>query len=243
MIMKKISLTLILLILYLLAFSSACDIEEDRTIDYQADNSFTVIVSDTDTALIYMPEGKDPRYGIIFYVGTFLPPDVYPVISRALAKEGYLVVIPKVLYNTAYLSYAEEEYAFSEFPDIQFFVGGHSQGGGAAIKRAYENSDKVIGAVLYSPLCYNNDTLINTDIPVLLIEAENDNVLSEAMKEDSRSRLKAGYTHYVIAGGNHMGYSDMTFPADGIMTIEKEEMQQEVSDYTLQFLKDSIIIL
>jgi dienelactone hydrolase len=239
--MKKISFALIIVILFVVAFTSSCEIEEDRTINYQTDNSFTVITSDTEAALIYMPEGKDPDYGIIFYVGTFLSPDVYPVISSELASQGYLVVIPKVPFNTAYLSYAEEEAAFSAYPNVQFFIGGHSQGGGAALRRAYENSDKVLGAVLYSPLCYNNDTLINTDMPVLLIEAENDNVLTEAMKEDSRSRLKEGYAHYIIEGGNHMGYSDMLFPADGEMTISKEEMQQEVAANTLQFLKESIL--
>ncbi|NCA66581.1 MAG: hypothetical protein EOM87_00805 [Clostridia bacterium] len=209
-------------------------------IDYNAINAYEVIIDDNDDVLVLMPKDKDYRYGLIFYVGTFLPPSDYPYIMQALAAQGYLLVIPKVKNNTAYLSYKSSEAAFDNYPEVSFFVGGHSQGGGAALKRAYEEQDRVLGAVFYSPLCYNKDTLKDIAMPSLLIEAQNDKVLTTAMKADARSRMPQEVTQIMIEGGNHMGYCGSTFPFDGALAMTKPEMQQIAVIHTLEFMIDII---
>ncbi len=204
------------------------------------DTIYEVITEDTDQALVYMPGGYEFGYGLIFYVGTFLPPSVYPYIAEYIASRGYVVVIPKVKYNAAYINYQEIEAAFAAYPQVRFFTGGHSQGGGAALRRAYEERERVLGAVLYSPLCYGSDTLKYTAMPVLLVEAENDRVLTETMKADARSRLPEGYSHLLVEGGNHMGYCVSGFPFDGEQVIAKAEMQSIVAESTVAFMKNII---
>lgn len=243
--MRKVVVRIIICIAAILIVAtcfSACNKADinTREIDYSIDNSFEVLVTETDNSLIFQPKDKDYKYGIIFYVGTFIAPDSYTHISELIAAQGFLVIIPKVNLNLAYINYNDIEAAFTDYPEVSFFVGGHSQGGGAAIRRAYAERERIIGAVLYSPLCYENDTLNDLEIPVLLIEAENDLILDATMKADALSRMPEEYTHITIAGSNHMGYCDDEIFVDGAQIITKEEMQNTVVAHTLTFMKQII---
>ena len=218
----------------------ACDKDESVSVDYSAENSFFVKTTDSDSALVFEPV-QDPvygdsgmtytkvnyRYGVVFYVGTAIEPKYYEYLGTALAKQGYLVVMPKFKLNMAYTYYTEQEQAFSDYPNVKFFIAGHSQGGGAAIRRASENAYSVTGAILLSPLAdrhpkldangnpvkdengveiYIADNLKDVDVPTLLIEAAEDHVLTDIKKADARSRLKEGYKHKVISPGTYTGF-------------------------------------
>ena len=143
----------------------------------------------------------------------------------------------------AYAFYGKEEAAFSKYSDVKFFVGGHSQGGGAAVRRAQENQDKLLGTILYAPLCYNEDSIADAQMPVLLIEATKDNVLTTDMKADAKSRLPACYSAYIL-DGCHMSFS--TFDSDAILNMfgdgplneEQKHVQKMLTiEYTLNFMK------
>ena len=208
------------------------------------------------------------RYGVVFYVGTAIEPKYYEYLGTALAKQGYLVVMPKFKLNMAYNYYAEQEKAFSDYPNVKFFIAGHSQGGGAAIRRASENASSVAGAILLSPLAYRHkkfdengkpvkdendveiyisDNLKDVDVPTLLIEAAEDHVLTDEMKADARSRLKEGYTHKVISPGAHMSFctadSDDVLKVfnddgDGISESDKQAQRTQTVAYVLEFVKN-----
>lgn len=239
--MKNKVITIFLIIITLTSLLFACSADLKICIDYAKNNDFEVEVIDNDEALTFAPKDKEYKYGLIFYVGTFLSPKSYQNIANMLASQGILVVIPKIKNNLSYGNYNNTEQAFNNYPDVSFFVGGHSQGGGAAIKRAFEEQDRIMGVVLYSPLAYSTDTLIDTDMPVLFIEASNDKVLTPDMKQDTKSRVTEGATFIMIEGGNHMGYCDILFPFDGKMEISKEDMQVTVAEYTINFIKEVII--
>jgi len=233
--MKK--LAYIFLAVFTLFCFASCAKYQDAQIDYWKDNDFEVQIEDTSDALTYFPKGKDYRYGLIFYVGTGLDVDSYAYLGNALAKQGYLFVVPKTEYNMTYNFYEDRETAFIKYNNISFFVGGHSQGGGAAVLRAQQNESIVSGVVLFAPLCYNDDSLKDTKLKVLFLEGENDKILTDAMKADAKSRMNEKTTYYMIEGGNHMGFSSVNFFADGKLTITLEEMQQQIINYTLDFLK------
>lgn len=262
----------------------ACAQKDDApvAVDYKQDNSFAVNTVENDSALVFEPiadlvygeNGKSYkkvayRYGVVFYVGTAIEPKYYTYLGEALAKQGYLVVMPKVFLNMAYTYYADTEKAFSDYPDVQFFIAGHAQGGGAAIRRASENAQNVSGAMLFAPLGYRHklldgngnpvkdeatgvdkyvvDNLKDVDVPTLLIEAEQDRVLNDSMKEDAKSRLKDGYTHKVISPGAHMSFSTMdkdetlqffNNDGDGITEDEKNAQRALTIQYSLEFMKN-----
>ena len=261
----------------------ACNDKGDSPakVDYQSDNSYFVKTAESETALTFEPildpvysesgltyKPVDYRFGVIFYVGTAIEPKYYEYLGNALAKQGYLVVMPKVTLNMTYAYYKAQEEAFSAYPNVKFFVAGHSQGGGAAIRRASENASSVAGAILLSPLAYRHkkfdengkpvkdendieiyisDNLKDVDVPTLLIEAAEDHVLTDEMKADARSRLKEGYTHKVISPGAHMSFctadSDDVLKVfnddgEGISESDKQAQRTQTVAYVLEFVKN-----
>lgn len=238
----------------------ACN-KKQAVVDYRKTNDYSVKTAEyvfnpsADEeyqfgAIVYYPENVTAKYGFVFFVGSFIPSENYEYLGRALAKQGYIVAIPNVMANSTYTYYdtntkVATEKLFNMFPDVSFFVGGHSQGGGAAMKFAENNQERLLGAIFLSPLCYtvdrlnpnydpyndpvsemyerdedgniiqDRDTLENSTLPALLLEAENDHVLTDAMKDDARSRMPAGYTRFVLSPASHMSFS--TLDSDAVL--------------------------
>lgn len=264
----------------------ACDKGDDNkplSVDYSTEQNFNVEVIDDDYALTYKPtlnhyvDGKlskttqvDYKYGLIFYVGTAIEQQSYDYLATSLAKQGYLVVLPKMVLNMAYTYYQDYERAFSIYPNVTFFVGGHSQGGGAAIRRAQENASMFAGAILYAPLAYRhpkldnngnnvvdengvdiyiNDSLADTTLPILLLEASNDRVLTADMKSTAKSRLGNHYEYHLINPGSHMSFSTtdndtvlalFNNDGDGMSEAQKDEQRAQTVAYTLAFMRSTV---
>lgn len=240
-----VSFIVIALVLTTSAMLFACD-KNDDGIDYSISNNFEYEVIENADMVSYVPLNVTPKYGLIFYVGTVIEPKYYEYLATALAKEGYVAVIPKMSLYMAYAGYKEVEPAFAEFADVEFFVGGHSQGGGAAVRRAMENASTVKGVVLYAPLCYNTDNIVDCNIPTLLLEATNDGVLTAEMKANALTRISADAEKYMLTG-SHMSFS--TFDDDGVLTMfndgpltqeEKDAQRQNTISYTLNFMRSVV---
>ncbi|MDE6302058.1 MAG: alpha/beta hydrolase [Clostridia bacterium] len=245
--MKKLfSIAIIALILCALSFGLiACN--KQVNVDYGKDNSFAVSVTEDEDAVTYMPKGAKAKYGLLFYVGTMIAPEQYAYLAESLAKQGYAVVIPKVTLGLAYGSYKEIEPAFAKYPNIEFFIGGHSQGGGAAVKRAEENVATTKGVILLAPLCYGEDTIKDSALPTLLLEAKKDGVLTSSMKADAKTRLPDNREEYMLEGC-HMSFSTLdddstlAFFNDGPATAEVKAAQKEQTcAYVLAFMRAVIL--
>lgn len=239
--MKK--LFSIVIIGFMLCSASFCLVACNGSsyVDYGKDNSFEVEFTEDEDAVTYMPAGVKAKYGLLFYVGTAIAPEHYAYLAEPLAKQGYAVVISKVAF--AYIMYRETEPAFEKYPDIEFFIAGHSQGGGAAVKRAQENIGIIKGIILCAPLCFEQDTIKDSSLPTLLLEATKDGVLSKAMKDDAKTRLPDPRTEYMLEGC-HMSFSsfdgDSTLSLfnDGPVTEEMKATQKEKTyEYTLAFMR------
>ena len=237
-----VSFIVIALVLTTSAMLFACD-KNDDGIDYSISNNFEYKVIENSDMVAYKPINVTPKYGLIFYVGTVIEPKYYEYLATALAKEGYVAVIPKMSLYMAYAGYKEVEPAFAEFADVEFFVGGHSQGGGAAVRRAMENASIIKGVVLYAPLCYNEDNIVDCNIPTLLLEASDDGVLTPEMKADAKTRIAGSAEKYTVYG-SHMSFS--TFDDDEVLAMfndgaltqeEKDKQRSDAVSYTLNFMR------
>lgn len=222
----------------------ACKKDEGDYVDYGKDNNYEYERTEDKNAVTYTPIGATAKYGLVFYIGTAIAPEHYSYLAEPLAKQGYIVVIPKVAL--AYMMYKETESAFTNYPDIEFFVGGHSQGGGAALRRAQENADSVKGVILYAPLCFNKDSLKNSSMPTLLLEASSDGVLTAEMKSDAKTRLPDTRTELMLEGC-HMSFSSydsnatLTMFNDGPVSDEVKTAQKEQTyGHTLAFMRSVI---
>ncbi len=225
------------------------DVEEnnENVVDYFKDNVYECERTEDDDFVTYAPKDAVAKYGLIFYVGTAIAPSDYDYLGESLARQGYLMVVPKASNGFAYLMYAENEIAFDRYEGVEFFIGGHSQGGGAAVKRAQENTDRVKGIILYAPLCYGNDTLVGSGMPTLLLEANSDGVLTADMKSDAKTRLPDDRTEYMLEGC-HMSFSamdaDITLKLfnDGPATAEVKATQKQLTvEYTLTFMQQILM--
>ena len=285
--MRKLSKTIftiivsVILAITCLVSLVACNKKTEASInyvDYSKDNNYEV---QTDSYLMN-PEAEDfeqyslqvsypkditPKYGLIFFVGTAIGPSFYDYLNTVLVKQGYVVIMPDVTLCMTYLNYEEETIPCvnkgkSLFPNVQFFVGGHSQGGGAAMRYAVENESSMLGAIFMSPLCYEEhevtkngqtvmqfDTLANSTLPTLLLEASNDNVLDDNMKADSLSRMPQVYEHHMITPGAHMSFSTgdsddilamFNGDGDGITQEQKDKQRADTLSYVLAFIKGKL---
>ncbi len=140
----------------------------------------------------YEPQNCEIKNGIIFYLGTAIAPSKYPLLGNTIASKGYLVAMPNNQF--AYILYSiterETKQVLSKFPNVKFFLSGHSQGGGAATKMSKTMVKDIWGTLLLSPLSYKKDSIADSGLPVLFFEAENDKVLSQSQKEESNSRKR-----------------------------------------------------
>lgn len=253
--MKKKTITTFLTLAFTLVLCAtlfACDRKgDDGKINYAIDNSFIVLERSIGNALVFSPVTNATRdengkvtngnnlnceYGVILYVGMGVEPERYSYLATALAKQGYLVVIPQLDNNLAYTHYQAEETAFETYGNVKFFIAGHShQGGAAAIRRAAENKDKVAGVILLAPVAdrhkligedgnpvkdengvtiYVADNLLDCSLPVLLVEADNDKVRTQEQSDNAKTRLKNGYVSKVLKEANHTAFAQIDVEDD-----------------------------
>lgn len=187
--------------------------------------------------LLFSPTVKTPTVGLIFYPGGRVDPRSYAPAARAIAAQGYLVVIPPVPLNLAVFAPDIATDVIGANPAIQhWFVGGHSLGGAMAASFAYNNPETVNGLVLWASYPASpSDFSQRPDFPVLSIYGSADMGLDGI--EASRSLLSSTTEWVVIDGGNHAqcGWYGPQ-PGDNAATISREDQQAQLIAATVDFL-------
>lgn len=233
--MKKTKVLSIILTSVVLAliFTSlvACNDKNDVPIEPY------VKIIDDDNALVFQPMEREVKYGLLFYVGTGISPKQYSYLGNALANEGYLVYIPKTDNNMPYQYFDENELAFEKYPDVQFFIGGHSnQGADAALRRINETERKILGAIFFSPITvgrhkvldkdgnpvkdddgnvvYEDYSLANSSTPVLFLQGDSDTVYIETQVAQATERMPQNCIYKTIAYGNHTAFAEINETVD-----------------------------
>ena len=217
-----------------------CACTEKPAADYTdlAQNSYDVKITDEDGGRLYSPEADNVTWGFIFYLGTAMSTDNYDYIMTAIAKAGIAVYVPSNPFPD--LLYSENEEGFSALGTQNYFIGGHSQGGGAAVRRACENLSSTRGVVLFSPLISNDFTMSDKYMPTIYFEAENDNVLSQSMQNAAKSRMNESCEFITLQGAGHMCYGTSSLLDGGGTVRDKREIQNEVIAATLDFMQKII---
>jgi pimeloyl-ACP methyl ester carboxylesterase len=196
------------------------------------------VVVETEPWLIFHPAGQEPETGLILYPGGRVDPRSYAPPAREIAAAGYLVVIPPMPLNLAFLAPGRAGAVMAAFPEIRrWAVGGHSLGGAMAANFAYNHPERVAGLVLWAAWPAEGNSLADFSLPVLSVYGTEDMGLEGI--EASKSLLPSHTRWVIIQGGNHAQFGWYgPQPGDGEATISRRDQQAQVVAATVAFLDD-----
>lgn len=246
-ILKKI--VCLAIVLAVLGCLVACN-KDNNEVQYPSQHTYEVETMSNDKVLAFTPKDATPTRGLIFFVGTAIDPRYYTYLGHALAQKGYFVAIPNILFAYMFYEYdpsspdtlTSEALALSlimQNTSIRFFVGGHSQGGGAALRFAMEHAQIVSGAVLLAPLCFENqlldedggyvldengetvkikDSIADTNLPALLLQADNDHILPAQQLQEAPNRLPKTAQIHTLQNASHMAFSSSSANIGGALS-------------------------
>jgi poly(3-hydroxybutyrate) depolymerase len=175
--------------------------------------------------IVFEPVENKSSVGLIFYPGGKVEARAYAPIMRAIAAEGYFVVIAPMPLNLAIFGIERATQVMDAHPDITTWVlGGHSLGGAMASNYTYKYPERVDGLILYASYPAESNSLADSNLPVISIYGTQDGRVDDLIA--SSPLLPAATTYVVIEGGNHAQFGDYGLQhGDGEAMISREEQQ------------------
>jgi dienelactone hydrolase len=194
---------------------------------------------ETEPWLVFRPADQDPSTGLVLYPGGRVDPRAYAPAARALAEEGYLVVIAPMPLNLAVLAPGRAAEVMAAFPGIESWaVGGHSLGGAMAANFAHGNPAAARGLVLWGAYPAAGDDLSGRQLAVSSIYGTRDGLATPEEIDASRPTLPPDTAWTAIEGGNHAQFGWYgPQPGDGQATISREEQGAQIVAATLGLLR------
>ncbi len=189
--------------------------------------------------LVFAPGSNSPTTGLIFYPGGRVDARAYAPHARAIAEQGYLVVVVPMPLNFAFLGINRAGEVIDAFPEIGYWaVGGHSLGGAMAAEFASKNPTRIAGLALWAAYPAQSTDLSTSGLSVISIYGDKDNIASLDEIAASQSRLPAETVFVEIMGGNHAGfgwYGEQN--GDGLAEISKTAQQAQIVEAMDKFLE------
>lgn len=199
--------------------------------------------SDQNGWLVFRPVSQDDTLakplntGFIFYPGGRVDYRAYAPLARAIAEQGYLVVVPPMPLNLAFFGTNVANDIVQAFPEIKHWaVGGHSLGGVAASMYANDNRDKIRGIVFYAS--YPAGNMSTYPGSVTFIFGTNDGMATPAKIAESKPNLPLQTVFAPIEGGNHSQFGFYgNQSGDNPATLSRAEQQKQSVDATVEMLR------
>ncbi len=200
----------------------------------ESDSQVTVT---TDNFITFQPANLKPSTAFIFYPGGRVDYRSYAAPLRAIAEQGYLVVLVPVRLNLAFFDINAAEPVFEKYPEITHWaVGGHSLGGVASALFAKDHP-QVEGIVFWASYPAD-DSLKNSSLKMISIYGTED-MAGMGKFDETRPLLTADAQYVVIDGGNHAQFGDYgPQPGDNAALISRSDQQAQVTQATSDFLKE-----
>jgi pimeloyl-ACP methyl ester carboxylesterase len=202
----------------------------------QSDDTVQV---ETEPWLTFQPAGDEPETGLILYPGGRVDPRAYAPSARALAQEGYLVVIVPMPLNLAFFAPGRAAEVMAAFPSIEHWaIGGHSLGGAMAANFARNNPGAVGGLALWAAYPAASDDLSDYQLAASSIYGTRDGLATPDEIDASRPLLSPDTQWVAIEGGNHAQFGWYgPQSGDNEATISREEQQAQIVAATQQLLQ------
>lgn len=205
-------------------------------------NDQTVIVETTPDFIAFRPKAPIAiRTGFIFYPGGLVEEKAYSPLCRAIAAQGFFVVITPVPFKLAVFNPFVALPVMNEMRFIRTWaIGGHSLGGAMAARFVYEDSTRCKGLILYASFPDASNNLSKRNIRVLSISASLDGLATPATIDRNKQFLPPPpQTQYlVLDGGNHAQFGNYGKQnRDNEATMSAAEQQRRTVEETVRFLQ------
>lgn len=179
------------------------------------------------------------QVGLILYPGAKVEPEAYAYLAQELAKENLFIALPHMTLNMAIFDVSKANEIIHMYNDVDWFVGGHSMGGAAAAMYADQNIHQVNGLILLGAYASDNETLANSQLPVLSISGSNDGLSTPAKIEEKKVLLPDEADFVEIEGGNHAYfgvYGEQSGDNQADISIKKQ--QETIIDTITHWIKE-----
>jgi hypothetical protein len=198
-------------------------------------SSPSVAVTQTSGSITFTPTAGAVT-GFVFYPGAKVPPAGYAVPARAIAEQGFLVVIPSMPLNFAVFNPDAATAVIAEHPDITAWaIGGHSLGGAMAGQFAASHPNVVDALILWA--AYTASDTSASGIQAVVVYGSLDSGADKMTSVESLALLPAGTPVIQVEGGNHANFGSYTGqPNDPPASIPREEQQARAVSSTVAVL-------
>lgn len=199
-----------------------------------------VTVINKNNWIVFEPQRKKLTAGFIIYPGGKVAPEAYAPTARAIAAEGFEVVIIKMPVNLAVFGIGKATEVIGAFPEIKkWAIGGHSLGGVMAARYVLNNPTKINGLVFWAS--YPDKDMTKQNVACISISASKDSFVNKDKLAETSNFLPAGAKSIVVNGGNHSGFGYYGLQkGDNKAEISREKQQEEVVAATVGLLKNII---
>jgi hypothetical protein len=197
-----------------------------------------VTVRSNAVRLEFQPAGQQANTGFIFYPGGRVDYRAYAPQARAIAAQGYLVVIQPMPLSLAVFGIGKANEVIAAHPEIRnWAVGGHSLGGAMAANFAKTNPGKVEGLILTASYPASSDDLSRSGLKVASIFGSLDGLATGPKIDTSRQLLPADTTWVKIDGGDHAQFGWYgPQSGDNPATISRQAQQEATVKTTVALL-------
>lgn len=183
---------------------------------------------------VFVPEEYEK--GIIFYPGGKVEEAAYIPFMEKLADQGILAVLVKMPFRLAVFGQNRADEVLEQFTEVEeWYLCGHSLGGAMAASYASKHAQQLEGLILLA--AYSTADLSQSELNVLSIYGEHDQVLNREAYSENLCHLPEDYQEEVIAGGCHSYFGSYGMQKkDGIPTISNEEQLNTTVSFILSWI-------
>lgn len=223
--------------------------EEGRQALRAGGDGVTVIRGETHWR--FAPASGQPNHpvGLVFFAGSLVDPVAYAPLARAVATNGYPVLLMELPWRGAFGGadgsevLAEARRAMGQVSTVlKWVIAGHSKGGAVAARFVYEDATDVDGLVLVGTSHPRDFDLSGTAVPVTKVLGTRDGVAKVEKSERNRSKLPASVRWVLIEGGNHSQFGYYGFqPGDRKASISREEQQRQTLAAVINALEAALV--
>ena len=193
-----------------------------------------------DRWISFTPTASEPRTGLIVYPGGRIDPRGFAQPARAIAEQGYLVVIVPMPLNIAAIAPDRASEVIEAWPGIErWLLAGHSVGGTMAASFVHGHPNAAAGLAIWASFPAESNSLADRDLPVVVIYASEDDALAQPDKVEARRHLLPAHTRWVlIEGGDHHQFGAYEVDGPRPERISWAEQQRQVVAATVALLDE-----